>query len=55
MREHHIVTGDARLVRLPAYRLPHAYREGVGSGIIEPSSGEWSSPIVMVKKKDGSL
>ena len=63
MREHHIETGDARPVRLPAYRLPHAYREDEAkelkemeeSGIIEPSASEWSSPIVMVKKKDGSL
>ena len=25
------------------------------SGIIEPSTTEWSSPIVLVKKKDGTL
>ena len=63
MREHHIVTRDARPVRLPAYRLPHAYRENVAkelkameeNGIIEPSSSEGSSPIMMVKRKDGSL
>ena len=63
MWEHHIKMGDARPVWLPAYQLPHAYREGVAkelkemedSGIIEPSSSEWSSPIVIVKKKDGSL
>ena len=24
-------------------------------GVIEPSTGPWSSPIVLVKKKDGSL
>ena len=62
MREHHIETGDVRPVQLPAYRLPYAYRvvakelkEMEESGIIETSSSEWSSPIVMVKKKDGKL
>ena len=25
------------------------------SGVIEPSHGEWSSPIVVVKKKDGNI
>lgn len=63
MREHHIETRDARPIRLPACRLPHAYKENVAkelkemeeNGIIEPCSNEWSSPIVMVKKKDGSL
>ena len=35
MREHHIETGDARPVRLPAYRLPHAYREDVAKELKE--------------------
>ena len=63
MIEHHIGTGLDQPVRLPPYRLPHAYREAVkkelqemlSSGIIEPSSSEWSAPIVLVKKKDGSI
>ena len=45
------------------YRLPHAYRDTVRkdlqdmeeSGIIEPSTSEWAAPIVLVKKKDGTL
>ena len=30
-------------------------REMLQSNIIEPSTSEWASPIVLVKKKDGSL
>ena len=44
--EHAIETGSAQLVRLPPYRLPHAYRhavkdeleEMISSGIIEPAA-----------------
>lgn len=58
-----IDTGSANPVRLPPYRLPHAYREIVQSklkemlesGIIDKSSSEWASPIVLVKKKVGSM
>ena len=58
-----IRTRAASPIRLPPYRLPHAYRDIVKSeleemekdGIIERSSSEWAFPIVLVKKKDGSL
>ena len=61
--EHNIKTGDANPIRLQPYHLPHAYRDMVRkdlqdmeeSGIIEPSTSEWAAPIVLVKKKDGTL
>ena len=63
LTEHDIVTGEALPIRLPPYRLPHAYRETVwkelkemlAHGIITPSRSDWAAPIVLVKKKDGSL
>ena len=64
LAEHQIPTkAEARPVRLPAYRVPHAYkdvvreelREMLAQGIVEPSISGWSSPIVLVKKGDGSL
>ena len=63
MAEHSIVTETTLPVRRPPYRLPHAYKELVKkelddmleNDIIETTSSEWASPIVMVKMKDGSL
>ena len=63
LTEHRIITRDAFPVRLQPYRLPYAYREMVQEeieqvldhGIIEPSVSEWSAPMVIVKKKDGSI
>ena len=60
---HNIEVGSARPVKLQLYRLPYAYRSTVQkelqdmleSGIIEPSSSDWAAPIVLVKKKDGSI
>eukprot|EP00731_Ephydatia_muelleri_P034076 Em0046g19a len=53
--EHQVTTTGTRPVRLPPYRLPHAYRDLVEkeikemlvAGVIEPSSSEWASPIVL--------
>ena len=61
--EHRIKTGTAQPIRLPSYRVPQAYRDTVKKeldkmllvGITEPSTSEWSAPIVLVKKKDQSL
>ena len=63
LAEHSIETRSAKPVKQSPYRLPHAYREVIQKelaemerdGIIQPSSSEWASPIVLVPKKDGSL
>jgi len=61
LAEHQVETGSACAVHvyLPPYRLPYAYRESVQKelqemqqhGIIEPSTSERASPVVLVKKK----
>ena len=59
----HSINTEARPIRQAPYRIPQAYREEVlkelkemeESGVIEPSRSEWASPIVVAKKKDGSL
>ena len=60
---HRIWTGDQLPVHQRPYRIPPAYREQVTKelqemleeGVIEPSTSEWSSPIVIVKKKDQDI
>ena len=61
--EHDIETGTAYPIRLPPYHLTHVYRDTVKKEIAEmleldvtePSTSEWSAPIVLVKKKDGTI
>jgi hypothetical protein len=60
---HRIDTGDARPIRQPPRRLPLAKQAEVDNmlddmkrkGVIEESEGPWSSPVVLVRKKNGDL
>ncbi|GBM95875.1 Retrovirus-related Pol polyprotein from transposon 412 [Araneus ventricosus] len=63
MTQHRINTGNHPPIKqyprcLPLAKKEEAERlvkEMVDNGIIEESSGPWASPIVLVKKKDGSI
>ena len=57
-----IETGEASPKKQPPRRMPFAVRQEVAkqlknmqqNGVIQPSHSPWSSPVVMVRKKDGS-
>ena len=54
---------DSSPVKQRSYRLPHAYWEEVkqelkamlAEGVIEPSQSDWTSSIVLVRKKNSSI
>jgi hypothetical protein len=60
---HRIDTGEARPIRQHPRRLPLAKQAEVSEmledmqrrGIIEESDSPWSSPVVLVRKRDGKL
>ena len=59
---HQIDTNGAQPIRQQARRVPLPHREKVHEllqdmlqkGVISPSKSPWASPIVLVKKKDGT-
>ena len=61
--EHEIDTGDAMPIRQKVRRLPVAQQSHakdeidkmLKEDVIEPSDSPWAAPIVLVKKKDGTM
>jgi len=61
--ELHVDTGGALPKKQPTRRVPFAVRQEIArqlremqrNGVIQPSSSPWASPIVLVRKKDGTL
>ena len=62
LTEHHIDTGDADPIKQYARRVPHLLKakmddlvkEMLERGIVVPSASPWASPVVLVRKKDGT-
>ncbi|MEG1463015.1 MAG: reverse transcriptase family protein [Anaerorhabdus sp.] len=60
--KHRIITEDVPPIRCRPYRISPAENESLKIeidklselGVIRPSNSPWSSPIILVKKKDGS-
>ena len=61
--QHHVNTEAHPPINQPLRRIPYAHRAEMlklvqsmlQNNIIQPSVSPWSSPVVLVKKKDGSL
>jgi len=61
--QHHIKTEDCSPVRQPPRRVPFSLRpeisqmvnEMLQAQVIEESSSPWARPVVLIRKKDGSL
>ena len=60
---HQIDTGEARPVKLPPRRVPLHLQNEVSdhlkqmleNDIVQPSHSPWAAPVVLVRKRDGSL
>ena len=60
--QHHIDTGNVQPIRQKPYRVSPTVRNCIDEhvekildqGVIQPSVSPWATPVVLVKKKDGS-
>ena len=58
-----IDTGESSPKKQAVRRMPFAVRSEVAkqlrdmqaAGVVQPSSSPWASPVVMVRKRDGTL
>jgi len=61
--QHHIPTHGTKPLCTRQWRLPEAVKQQIRqecdamleAGVIEPSTSPWLSPVVLVKKKDGTV
>jgi transposase InsO family protein len=61
--EHDILTGDSPPIRQPPRRPPIALQpeldkeldKMLDAGVVSPGQSPWASPVVLVRKKDGSI
>ena len=61
--EHKIDTGDAKPIKQPMRRVPLAFtgeeekhlQKMLDYKVIQPSASEWSSPSVLIRKRDGDI